>query len=344
MANIQNNTPYIFLKAHSTVLPDPNFSLNLQSKPTNSFFQNLVLKYGDQPEYMHPYLIGSFNSSLSISYPSHHATSSVIYQPYKYDITISSKQGSKGRQWISSYNDLSVTLDISSSNIRFFLVRGNPFVTMYVNQPTLLSITTMHNIISFSPNNSHTKFIIWFNNGQTWFLYASSPIMLSCTLTNTLLMHVVPFNEFTSNPFIGTIRIVLLHNSKHGTILDKYSSYYPISGEVVFREPLCVEWQKNGLGNLLLLAHPFHLKLLSNRDSDAFVLGDFKYKSIDGDLAEIFSPYIQKNYQNIQLPPLFTPIYMFTIHSIKKRLWVIYFMSVMLVKLLFFLRNVHYNF
>ncbi|MCH86184.1 endo-13(4)-beta-glucanase 1-like, partial [Trifolium medium] len=66
--------PFLFPNAHSTLLPDPYkfFSPNLLSapRPTNSFFQNLVLKNGDQPEYFHPYLIKSSKSSLSVSYPS----------------------------------------------------------------------------------------------------------------------------------------------------------------------------------------------------------------------------------------------------------------------------------
>ncbi|KAG5129335.1 hypothetical protein JHK84_035732 [Glycine max] len=62
-----------------------------------------------------------------------------------------------------------------------------------------------------------------------------------------------------------------------------------MSGEAMFREPFCVEykWQKKGSENLLLLAHPLHLMLLSNRDSGITVLGDFKYISIDGDLVGV---------------------------------------------------------
>lgn len=62
-----------------------------------------------------------------------------------------------------------------------------------------------------------------------------------------------------------------------------------MSGEAMFREPFCEEykWQKKGSENLLLLAHPLHLMLLSNRDSGITVLGDFKYISIDGDLVGV---------------------------------------------------------
>ncbi|TKY50069.1 putative endo-1,3(4)-beta-glucanase 2 [Spatholobus suberectus] len=282
MADNPNNTPYIFPETQSTVLPDPSnfFSQNLVSNPlpTNSFFQNFVLKNGDQPEYIHPYLIKSSNSSLSLSYPSHQVSSAVIYQVFNPDLTISSKQGSNGKHLISSYSDLSVTLDIPSSNLSFLLVRGSPFLTVSVTQPTPLSITTIHAILSFSSNDSQTKFTFQFNNGQTWLLYASSPIKLSHTLS-----------EITSDAFSGIIRIALLPDSKNEAVLDKFSSCYPVSGDAVFREPFVVEykWEKKGSGDLLLLAHPLHLQLLSNGDSDVTVLDDFKYRSIDGDLVGV---------------------------------------------------------
>jgi endo-1,3(4)-beta-glucanase len=198
----KKNKPFLFPQTHSTVLPDPSnfFSPNLLSTPlpTNSFFQNFVLKNGDQPEYIHPYLIKSSNSSLSVSYPSRFFNSSFIYQVFNPDLTISSIEKTNPLSHlshkISSYNDLSVTLDIPSSNLRFFLVRGSPFLTFSVTQPTPLSITTIHAILAFTSNDSLTKHTFQFNNGQVWILYASSPIRLShgvsdIVSTSFLLVH-----------------------------------------------------------------------------------------------------------------------------------------------------------
>ncbi|KAK7266717.1 hypothetical protein RIF29_19368 [Crotalaria pallida] len=290
MPNNNNITPFIFPQGHSTVLPDPSnfFSPNLLSSPlpTNSFFQNFVLKNGDQPEYIHPYLIQSSNSSLSVSYPSRSSNSAVISQVFNPDLTISSidnntKQSSNGKHVISSYSDLSVTLDIPSSNLSFFLVRGSPFVTASVTHKTPLSITTNHAILSFSSQHSLTKHTVSLNNGQTWLIYASSPIKFDHTLS-----------EITSDEaFSGIIRIALLpdSDSKHEPVLDRFSTCYPVSGDAVIREPFRVEyaWEKRGWGDLLLLAHPLHLQLLSNRGIDVIVLDDFKYNSIDGELVGV---------------------------------------------------------
>ncbi|GAU45607.1 hypothetical protein TSUD_285760 [Trifolium subterraneum] len=287
--NNNKNTSFLFPHTNSTVLPDPSkfFSPNLLSTPlpTNSFFQNFVLKNGDQPEYIHPYLIKSSNSSLSVSYPSRSSNSKAISQEFKPDLTITSskkEKGSNGKHVVSSYSDLSVTLDIPSTNMSFFLVRGSPYLTLSVTKPTPLSITTIHDIIYFSSNDSSTKFTIRFNNNQAWILYASIKIKLRHSRS-----------EITSEEaFSGTIRIALLpdSDSKHEAVLDRYSFCYPVSGDAIFREPFCVEykWEKKGWGDLLMLAHPLHIQLLSKNDcNNVTVLNNFKYKSIDGELVGV---------------------------------------------------------
>ncbi|XP_052116689.1 probable endo-1,3(4)-beta-glucanase ARB_01444 [Arachis duranensis] len=264
-----NAASFLFPQTHSTVLPDPStfFSSNLTSSPlpTNSFFQNFALKNGDQPEYIHPYLIKSSSSSLSISFPSRFFTSAFIYQVFIADLTISTSEhhnnNNNNKHVISSYSDLSVTLDIPSNNLRFFLVRGSP--------------------------DSLTKYTIKLNNGQTWLIYASSPIKFSHTLS-----------QIISDEFSGVIRIAVLpddsSSNKYEEILDRFSSCYPVSGDVALNtDSSSVEynWEKKGDGDLLMLAHPLHLLLLSKSDDDSHnnvtILDDFKYRSIDGDLVGV---------------------------------------------------------
>ncbi|KAL2926888.1 hypothetical protein RDABS01_007684 [Bienertia sinuspersici] len=137
-----HSSPFLFPRTESTVLPDPShfFAPELLSSPlpTNSFFQNFVLKNGDQPEYIHPYLIRLSLSSLSLSYPFRFANSAFLYQVFNADFTISASNNeypdSQQPHKISSFSDLSVTVDFPSSNLRFFLVRGSPFVTCAVSR------------------------------------------------------------------------------------------------------------------------------------------------------------------------------------------------------------------
>ncbi|KAJ6396244.1 hypothetical protein OIU77_021303 [Salix suchowensis] len=280
--------PFLFPKAQSTVLPDPSLflspSLLSSPLPTSSFFQNFTLKNGDQPEYIHPYLIKSSLSSLSVSYPSLFHNSSFMYQVFVADLTISATNKTDPDQGkshvVSSYSDLSVTLDMPSAKLRFFLVRGSPFLTCLTTRNTEISISTIHAILSFYSSNSLTKYTVKLNNNQTWLIYSSSPINMSHGLSS-----------ITSEGFSGIIRIAVLPDSdpKYEAILDRFSSCYPISGDVAFTKPFCLEykWEKKGWGDLLMLAHPLHLKLLSSKDSEVTVLDDFKYNSVDGELVGV---------------------------------------------------------
>ena len=286
------HSPFLFPAIQSTVLPDPSnfFSPNLVTSPlpTNSFFQNFALKNGDQPEYFHPYLFQSSNSSLSLSYPSLFFTASLLYQVFLPDLTISASSkksfpDSHKNHIISSISDLSVTLDFPSSNLRFFLVRGSPFVTASVigRRRIALSITTKHAILGLSSRNSLTKHTIKLNNNQTWLIYSSSPI-------NLYHSH----SKIISDEFSGVIRVAALPDSspKHVAVLDRFSSCSPVSGNAkITNKPFNVEyeWKKKGKGDLLMLAHPLHLQLLSKTDCRVEVLSDFKYRSIDGDLVGV---------------------------------------------------------
>ncbi|KAK8541774.1 hypothetical protein V6N13_137633 [Hibiscus sabdariffa] len=276
--------PFLFPNVQSTVLPDPSrfFSPNLLSSPlpTNSFFQNFTLKNGDQPEYIHPYLIKSADSSLSISYPSQFLNPSFIYQIFVPDLTVSAADKTGSAHVISSYSDLSVTLDFPSSNLRFFLVRGSPFLTCSVMGNTPISISTVHAILSFSSNSSLTKHTVRLNNGQTWLIYTSSSVSLNHDLSS-----------IGSDGFSGIIRIAVLPGSDpmYESVLDQFSSCYPTSGEAVLTKPFCLEykWEKKGWGDLLMLAHPLHLDILASDGCDVKVLEDFKYTSVDGELVGV---------------------------------------------------------
>ncbi|XP_009767363.1 glucan endo-1,3-beta-D-glucosidase-like [Nicotiana tabacum] len=276
---------FLFTKAKSKVLPNPAdyFSSQLLSTPlpTNSFFQNFVLKNGDTPEYIQPYLIRSANSSVSLSYPSQNITSALIEQIFRPDLTISAFKNPNPTQHhiISSYSDLSVTLDLTSSNLRFFLVRGSPYLTFAVSRNTSISISTVHPIRKLSCDSSLTKYTIRLRNRQTWILYASSPIHLTHNVSSII-----------SNGFSGVIRIALLANSDRQCekILDQYSSAYPVSGSATLRPfGLSYKWDVKGKGKLLMLAHPLHRRLLSTADSSVTILDDFKYRSMDGELVGV---------------------------------------------------------
>nr|XP_025650190.1 probable endo-1,3(4)-beta-glucanase ARB_01444 [Arachis hypogaea] len=292
MANttqLDDEQPFHFPLANFKVLPDPPkfFSENLLSSPlpTHSFFQNFVLNDGNIQEYIHPYLIKPSDSSLSLCYPSLSVSSLSMHQVFTPDLTISSSTGFHSSHVISSFSDLSVTLEFPSSNLTFFLVRGSPYVTVSLSQYGSLSITSIHSISYFSSNGS-LKYTLTLDNGQKWLIYTSSPTKFSFSRDMD-----IAFSNISNDGVPLMLRIAMLSDSssENEAVLDRYSSCYPLSGDALFTKAYCVEykWQKKGLGTLLMLAHPLHLQLLSKDEGNVTVLKHFKYRSIDGDLVGV---------------------------------------------------------
>ncbi|ESQ32371.1 hypothetical protein EUTSA_v10003773mg [Eutrema salsugineum] len=287
------NAPFLFPRFNSSVLPDPSrfFSNHLLSKPlpTNSFFQNYTLKNGDQADPQIrpcPYLIKNAPSSLSISYPSLFQNSAFFYNVFNADIIISGSHdgpdpNSRKTHLITSFSDLGVTLDFPSINLRFFLVRGSPFITCSVSGSSF-TVSTSHDVLSLSGNSS-TKYTAKLGNNQRWLIYASSPINLTKTGASSINCR---------GGFSGIIRFALVPglNPDLESILDRFSCSYPVSGNADFKNPFALEykWEKRGSGDLLMLAHPLHLKLLTSDDNPTVtVVDNFRYTSIDGDLVGV---------------------------------------------------------
>ncbi|XLS56702.1 hypothetical protein HN51_006457 [Arachis hypogaea] len=272
----EKDEPFLFPSTSYDSNPPQYLSSDLLSSslPTHSFFQPFVEADGNNPVYIHPYNVESSASSISLCFPSRRVHSTFIDQVFKADLTISpsTQQTQQGFQShchvISSFSDLSVTLDIPSSHLTFFLVRGCPFVTLSVSHHTPpLSISTVHKVSSFTSNDSLTKYTLKLDNDQTWLIYASSPIKFSYS------DGVITDDGDGVNVIV---RIALLPNSSSASedVLDRYSTCYPVSGDAFFTKTYCVEykWEKRGFGDLLMLAHPLHLQLLSKGEEADHVL------------------------------------------------------------------------
>ncbi|XP_062194593.1 glucan endo-1,3-beta-D-glucosidase 1-like [Phragmites australis] len=277
----------VFPRAASTVLPDPVrfFAPGLLSAPlpTNSFFQNFALNNGDQPEYIHPYSVRSAGAALTVCYPTRNHSPAFVIQTFVADLTVSSPSDAAagGRHRIAAFDDLSVTLDVSPS-LRAHLVRGCPYVTLTTAEgagPVDISVASVHAFIEVAPcGESDTKWRLRMNSGQTFLLYASAPIQLAQASTTQL----------SAPGFAGAIRVAYLPDASTEPVLDRYSGCFPMAGEAALNRPFCLEytWRKEGPGELLMLAHPLHLRLLSD-DCPVRVLNDFRYRSIDGDLVGV---------------------------------------------------------
>ncbi|KAL6846086.1 hypothetical protein ACP4OV_023534 [Aristida adscensionis] len=281
---------HVFPRAASTVLPDPaRFfapALLAAPLPTNSFFQNFVLKDGDQPEYIHPYSVRSAGAALTLCYPTRNHSPSFVIQTFVADLTLSvpsdaAAAGGAPRHRVAAFDDLSVTLDVSPS-LRAHLVRGCPYLTLTTAPaagPVDIAVASVHAFVEVAPcDDAGAKWRLRMNSGQTFLLYASAPIQLAQASTTQL----------SAAAFAGAIRVAYLPDASMEAVLDRYSGCFPTSGAAALTQPYCVEysWSKQGAGDLLMLAHPLHLRLLAD-DCAVRVLDDFRYRSIDGDLVGV---------------------------------------------------------
>ncbi|KAM0923006.1 hypothetical protein ACQ4PT_005788 [Festuca glaucescens] len=276
--------PPVFPRAASTVLPDPAhfFAPELLAAPlpTNSFFQNFALNNGDQPEYIHPYSVKSAAGALTVCYPKSVHSPSFHAQTFVADLTLSSPSAAAAAPHrIAAFDDLSITLDFSPS-LRAFLVRGSPFVTVATaGDPIDISLASVHAFLEAAPRDEAlTRWRLRMNSGQSFLLYASAPIRLSMSSVTQL----------AAPGFSGVIRVAFLPDAAMEAVLDRYSGCFPTAGEAALNRPFSVDytWRTQGSGDLLMLAHPLHIRLLS-KDRGVRVLEDFRYRSIDGDLVGV---------------------------------------------------------
>ncbi|KAH9329722.1 hypothetical protein KI387_001830, partial [Taxus chinensis] len=272
-----------FPAVNNTAAPDPPplFAQNLINRPlpTNAAWQNFVLKDGNQPEYIHPYLVLSERGALTVCYPARVVQPAFIFQAFVANLIISCAPSDTVTHTLTRFDDLSVTLQLPGP-LTVPLVRGSPYITCIVKGGHL-KFSTVHAVLDVSRSNNDTKHKVQFNNGQTWLIYSSTPLKLKPDLT-------------VSGAFEGVLRIAILSHKfnevadENEQVLDRFRTCYPVSGHVdlstSFR--VCYRWKKKGSGDLLMLSHPVHRQIMTLPGPDK-VIPEFRYKSMDGDLVGI---------------------------------------------------------
>ncbi|KAM0867222.1 hypothetical protein ACQ4PT_042145 [Festuca glaucescens] len=86
-------------------------------------------------------------------------------------------------------------------------------------------------------DNTHTRWRLRMNSGQTFLLYASAPICLSMSSVTQL----------AAPGFSGVIRVAFLPDEAMETVLDWHSGCFPTAGEAALNRPFSDEAMGRGL-------------------------------------------------------------------------------------------------
>lgn len=251
--------------------------------PTNTWWMNLVLAKGDHPIVTYPYMIRLGASRFNLCYPGKETSKSHVSSAMVDNLSLGAIQALE-HHTVSSHDDLSVTVQfnaigsVSDSVMKSAIVRGQAYHTVQYSglNPT---ISTVHPILNIS-SLSGTKVKISLANGQTWIIYASSPIVFTRS-NNTLI---------SQQSFTGYLRAaVVLNPSTMEQVFDECRAAVPMGGTVTYRVDNDValikfNWRRVGSGPLLMFALPHHQDVLQNARSASPAI---VYRSIKGPMMGI---------------------------------------------------------
>lgn len=191
---------------------------NKHPKPTNRWFTTLTIRRPDKPAAdnetfpvnLFPYILNLTNQGIQIGYqdkktltPDHDHVLTVFLNNLEFSVV---EPLSQSRRIVSSVVDdpFSVTFQWGDEQRKIVapLVRGMPFVTVDLTNVTP-KFSTMHAILDVngkgtSGSDVGTKYKIRMNNGQTWFVFSSTPLALSWNGSSLI----------ASKPFTGIVRMI----------------------------------------------------------------------------------------------------------------------------------------
>jgi len=249
--------------------------------PTNTWWTNLVIGSGSSVVNTLPYLVHLDHNGIYACYPGRTVTSTYIISYYLQNFGLTCTE-SMNHHEVTAFDLMSVTFKFgqTDSTMSSTLVKGSPYLTLNYNNATP-KVVTIHAILSVNGQTSSvtdTKFVISLNNGQTWVIYASQPLTLTHTGVSSLT---------ASGKFTGTLRFAYVPSNSQA-VLDEHAKAIPVGCKVSYKvennhAKINFGWQTVGEGDLLMLALPHHMDIMSTPNTTLL----HAYRSMKGYLTGI---------------------------------------------------------
>ncbi|CAM9323676.1 unnamed protein product [Ectocarpus sp. 4 AP-2014] len=275
--------------------PGPLWGAVTGPYPTGAWWLNLAIGEGDFPVAPLPYTIKSSDAGVGVSYSAMRRVESLerVADAYAADLSVSAKEGVTGRH-IVKYDNLTVTLQhdaANEGNFRTLLARGSPYMTFEFAGATP-RIKTNGDILEINGKEAEvgaslfaTTFKLALSNWETWVVFTSESVTWKVTSLQEVEMKA---------PFSGIVRVAVLPHpwdSEGEMTLSEHAYAYPRGGRVAFDVDgdgmeMRYEWDKDGFGDLLMMALPHHMDTMDAGADIAIVMAD-SYQCIKGPMTGI---------------------------------------------------------
>lgn len=212
--------------------------------PTNEWWQNLMLADGADPIFPYPYSVKALAKGVAISMPPLQTQDNYVAYWFSDGLCLTASgigpDGVLGSYKLVGYDDLSATIQYTASKgtleIPFF--RGSPYITgIYSGLTPGLTTKCGIKTVNSSPTYGSvtgTTFELALYNNQTWLLFSSKSATF--TWNNHTFWAAKTGNSQRNNDWVIRVAAFPPKNlTPHSTalsILSKYSSVYPIGGNV----------------------------------------------------------------------------------------------------------------
>lgn len=236
--------------------------------PTNTWWNNLYLNTNSDRIKVHPYTVRVDSTDLNIDLPNSLSNSSTgVAEAFNETVRVQVTETIASRR-ITAFDDLSVTnrWEVDSTHYMYTpLVKGSPYVSIYINDLTPL-LSTTHAILTvngsgFSGDFTNTKFKVTFNNSTTWIFYFDSSVTLTASSAGG-------YKLTAGSTYTGWLRVAKLADSGHETDLDTYATKIPTGGSASVSvtgdtATITYTYVTTGTGTLLCGVLPHHQDMLT---------------------------------------------------------------------------------
>jgi endo-1,3(4)-beta-glucanase len=261
-------------------------------RPTNAFFENMVLGDGTARVGLYPHHVRALATGLAVAMPDSTVAARSVTTADAPEVVLRAAEPFTGHV-VESHDLLSVTLRYRTAGGAMVtpLVRGTPYVTGIYTTATPF-IAAAQGVALTAVNGAATtpvrgrRFELRFNNGRTWVVYTSEDLDFTWNASGLS----------AQRAFNGFVRVARAPLGTPTTVLDEHASVVAMGADLGLRVNAGVAtveftFRTMGAGELLMMAMPHHLPRLRDRRETALT-----YRTLRGEMRGVLGARWTQDY------------------------------------------------